>query len=174
MYVTFYNLLFVSTQDKHKEFFIQLKDTKCRRLCQDIPSRLRRQISLETNVIQIQTNSPGAEGAVYQEISPSLLGRTKFVFLFLLLVWSVFILVHLFWFVLKKRIVWYILLCNTILNNMFLFKQQINNDPLNDKYSIKYCPCDAIFVASCQLGIGWLRNVTNIRGTGLCLSPYER
>lgn len=161
MYVTFYNLLFVSTQDKHKEFFIQLKDTKCRRLCQDIPSRLRRQISLETNVIQIQTNSPGAEGAVYQEISPSLLGRTKFVFLFLLLVWSVFILVHLFWFVLKKRIV-------------FVIKQQINNDPLNDKYSIKYCPCDAIFVASCQLGIGWLRNVTNIRGTGLCLSPYER
>lgn len=52
---------------------------------QDIPPRLRRQICLETNAIQIQTNSPGAEEAVYQEICPSLLGRAKFVFPFPLL-----------------------------------------------------------------------------------------
>lgn len=68
-----------------KEVFIQLKETEHRRRSQDIPSRLRRQISLETNAIQIQTNSPSAEGAVYQEICPSLSGRVKFVFLFPLL-----------------------------------------------------------------------------------------
>lgn len=50
---------------------------------QDTPLRLRRQISLVTNAIQIQTNSPCAEEAVYQEICPSLLRPAKFVFPFL-------------------------------------------------------------------------------------------
>lgn len=67
---------------KNKEVFIQLKETKYRERLQDILPRLRRQISLETNAIQIQTNSPGAEEAVYQEICPSLLGPAKLVLSF--------------------------------------------------------------------------------------------
>ncbi|GBP76993.1 hypothetical protein EVAR_57674_1 [Eumeta japonica] len=42
-----------------------------------LASGLKRQISVKTNASQIQTNSPAAEGAVCQEICPSLLVRTK-------------------------------------------------------------------------------------------------
>lgn len=66
----------------NKKVFIQLKETKYRNRSQDILSRLRRQISLETNAIQIQTNSPGAEEAVYQEICPSVLAQANFCFSF--------------------------------------------------------------------------------------------
>lgn len=52
---------------------IQLNVRNYRRRFQYIPLGLRRQISLKINAIQIQTNSPRAEGAVYWEIRPSLL-----------------------------------------------------------------------------------------------------